>query len=303
MKEIKHMKTIKQNSLKAWILSSRPQTLTAAVIPVAIGSSIAFTDGGFRLPPALICALFACLMQAAANLINDLYDYLKGADKENRLGPERAVMQGWITLEAMKKAIIGILLAACLTGCLLIPYGGWKLLPAGLACLLFAYLYTGGPYPLSYYGAGDVLVVVFFGLVPVCGTYYVQTGTLTANVLVASLASGLTINTMLIMNNYRDRDSDRESNKRTLIVRFGEPFGRYLYLFTGVAASLLCLYFHAGGRYYAALLPQLYLIPHLITWRKAVKIRTGKALNITFGETARNMLLMGILLSVGLLMG
>ncbi|KAA6342877.1 1 4-dihydroxy-2-naphthoate octaprenyltransferase [termite gut metagenome] len=297
------MKAIKQNSLEAWILSIRPKTLTAALIPVAIGSAAAYTNGKFHWQPAQICALFACLMQIAANLMNDLYDYLKGADKEDRIGPERTVLQGWITLKAMKTSIRSVLLMACLTGSLLLWYGSWQLILVGALCLLFAYLYTGGPYPLAYYGAGDLLVIIFFGIIPVCGTYYVQTQTITTDVWIASLVSGMTINTLLIMNNYRDRDSDRKSNKHTLIVRFGEPFGRYFYLLTGVIASLLCLWFLRSGHYYAALLPQLYLIPHFLTWRKAVRIRTGKALNITFGETARNMLLMGLLLTVGLLLG
>ncbi|KAA6318729.1 1 4-dihydroxy-2-naphthoate octaprenyltransferase, partial [termite gut metagenome] len=247
--------------------------------------------------------VFAGLMQIAANWMNDFYDYLKGIDKEDRIGPERAMAQGWITPKAMKTGIIGILIAACMTGSCLLFYGGWKLLFVGMLCLLFAYLYTGGPYPLSYCGAGDLLVVVFFGFVPVCGTYYVQALTLTTDVCIASIVSGLTIDTMLIINNYRDRNSDKKSNKRTLIVRFGEPFGRYLYLLTGVVAPLLCLWFLAGGHFYAAILPQLYLIFHVITWRKMVRIHAGKALNATFGETARNMLLMGLLITVGLLLG
>ncbi|KAA6299876.1 MAG: 4-dihydroxy-2-naphthoate octaprenyltransferase [Candidatus Ordinivivax streblomastigis] len=202
----------------------------------------------------------------------------------------------------MKRGIAGILFAACVTGSCLLFYGGWELLFVGAFCFLFAYLYTGGPYPLSYYGAGDLLVIIFFGFVPVCGTYYVQTLTLTVDVWIASLVSGLTVNTLLIINNYRDRNTDKESNKRTLIVRLGEPFGRYLYLLTGLMASLLCLWFLADGHFYAAFLPQFYLIFHFMTWRKMVRIYTGKALNITFGETARNMLLMGLLLSAGWLL-
>jgi 1,4-dihydroxy-2-naphthoate octaprenyltransferase len=295
------MQKIKPNSFRAWIWSSRPKTLIAALIPVAIGSALAYADGKFNWLPTFICAVFADLMQIAANWINDFYDYLKGIDREDRIGPERAMTQGWITPKAMKTGITAILIVACATGSCLLFYGGWELLFIGVLCLLFAYLYTGGPYPLSYCGAGDLLVIVFFGFVPVCGTYYVQALTLTTDVFIASLVSGLTIDTMLIINNYRDRDSDKKSNKRTLIVRFGEPFGCYLYLLTGVVASLLCLWFLAGGHLYAALLPQLYVIPHFLTWRKMVQIHTGKALNATFGETARNMLLMGLLVAVGLL--
>lgn len=297
------MGTIKKNSGKAWLLAARPKTLTGAVIPVMIGSALAFMDGQFNYQPALICACFACLMQIAANFINDLFDYLKGSDREDRLGPERACAQGWISPKAMKKGILAIIALASLTGSLLLGYGSWVLIFVGIICVLFAFLYTAGPYPLSYKGWGDALVILFFGFIPVGGTYYVQALTLTPGVFIASLVCGLTTDTLLVVNNYRDREADRKSGKQTLIVRFGEPFGRYFYLTLGVAAALLCLWFIHNGNWYAALLPQLYLIPHILTWRKMVKIHSGKKLNSILGETSRNMLLMGILFSIGLIMG
>ena len=240
-------------------------------------------------------------MQIAANFINDLFDFLKGTDREDRLGPERACAQGWISPQAMKTGIIITVALACLIGCTLLFFAGWELIIVGVLCVLFAFLYTTGPYPLSYNGWGDVLGIVFFGFVPVGGTYYVQALTWTPDVTIASLICGLLIDTLLVVNNYRDREADARSGKRTVIVRFGEKFGRYFYLMLGITASLLCLCFLREGHFYAAFLPQLYLIPHFLTWKRMVKIYSGKKLNSILGETSRNMLLMGILIAIGML--
>ncbi len=293
---------IEKNSLKAWLLAARPKTLAGAIIPILIGSGLAYMDGKFNGLPALICCLFAFLMQIAANFINDLFDYLKGTDREDRLGPERATAQGWISPQAMRTGIIVVVALACAVGSLLLLYGGWWLILVGLLCVLFAFLYTTGPYPLSYHGWGDVLVFVFFGFVPVGGTYYVQALALTPHVIIGSLISGVIIDTLLVVNNYRDREADAESGKKTVVVRFGEPFGRFLYLFLGITATWLCLFFAWEGHLWAALLPQLYLIPHFLTWQHMVKIHRGKELNKVLGETSRNMLFMALLLTIGLML-
>lgn len=162
---------VRCNSLKAWFLATRPKTLTAAMVPVALACAMAYAYGSFRWFPALTCAVFAGLMQIASNLINDLYDFLKGADREDRLGPKRATAQGWITLRAMRMGIVFVVLLACATGCLLVTQAGWWLVAVGAACVLFAFLYT---LVLSYWGFGDLLVLVFFGLVPVVATFYLQ---------------------------------------------------------------------------------------------------------------------------------
>ena len=146
------MKEIKRNSLQAWILAARPKTLTGAVTPVLIGTALAAMDGHFEWLPALICCVFASLMQIAANFINDLFDFLKGTDREDRLGPERACAQGWISLQAMKTGIIVTVTLACLIGCTLLFYAGWELIIVGVLCVLFAFLYTTGPYPLQRLG-------------------------------------------------------------------------------------------------------------------------------------------------------
>lgn len=301
------MKAITTNSFHAWVLAARPKTLTGAIIPVLIGSALAFADGKSDLIPALLCALFACGMQIAANFINDLYDYLKGSDRTDRLGPERACAQGWITPIAMKRGIMGMLVFSCLIGCALLrqcwgqlPHGGWELILLGLLCVIFAFLYTT---VLSYRGWGDLLVLVFFGFIPVGGTYYVQAHAITADVWIASLICGLVIDTLLVVNNYRDREQDAVSGKCTLVVRYGRKFGENMYLGLGIAATLLCLWFVNTGRLTLIEFiwaPCVYLCMHALTWRKMVKIRSGKGLNRILGETSRNMLFLGILLAVAL---
>ena len=147
--------------LKAWVLAARPKTLAGAAVPVMVGCALARMDGGFRFLPAVLCFLFAFLMQIDANFINDLYDFIRGSDRKDRLGPERACAQGWITVNGMKRGIAVTTVVACMTGSGLLFYGGPILILIGAACVVFAFLYTAGPYPLAYYGWGDLLVVVF----------------------------------------------------------------------------------------------------------------------------------------------
>ena len=306
------MKDNRTNSAYAWLLAARPKTLTAALVPVLMGSGLAFSDGAFQTLMAVLCLLFACTMQIAANFINDLYDYQKGTDREDRLGPRRACAEGWITPRAMRIGIGLTLLVACLCGLGLLylswgklphgklPHGGWELIAVGVTCILFAFLYTTY---LSYRGWGDVLVLVFFGFVPVGGTYYVQTGMLNADVLVLSVVAGLVIDTLLMVNNYRDVEQDKVSGKRTLVARLGARFGRQAYLALGIAAVLLCTWFVFSGRLTwldFIWAPCVYFYLHLTTWRRMCLIRSGEKLNSILGETSRNMLFLGILLSVAL---
>lgn len=284
--------------LKYWILAARPKTLTAALIPVLTATALAYSEGHGRWQPALLCCLFAAIMQIAANFINDLFDYRKGTDREDRLGPERACAQGWITPRAMTRGIVVTLILACAVGCGLLPFGGWPLVGIGAACVLFAFLYTT---LLSYMGCGDILVWVFFGIVPVCGTYYVQAQMLTPSVWWLAAASGLVTDTLLVLNNYRDRTQDALSGKRTLIVALGEQFGSMFYLLQGVAGcvcvAMLAFYNHK----LCAILPLLYLVPHSLTWREMVRINQGRTLNRILGKTSRNMLIFAVLTVLALL--
>lgn len=298
---------IKTNSPKAWILAARPKTLSAALIPVMVAAALASHAPQCSWAAIVICALFAALMQIAANLINDLLDFRKGTDGTDRLGPERACAQGWITPRAMGIGIAVVLALALICGSLILIYGQWSMVNGqwsmvalGAACVLFAFLYTSW---LSYAGLGDMLVLVFFGFVPCCGTYFAATGTLCTAAWIAGLVCGVLIDTLLIINNYRDRDTDRLSGKKTLIATFGEPFGRYFYLACGIAAWLLTFGLNAQcSMLYVqcSLFTLPYLLLHLHTWRQMVRIYQGRELNHILGLTSRNMLIFGVLLTIAL---
>lgn len=297
------MKEIKKNSVKAWILASRPKTLSGAAVPVLIGSSLAYHDGYFAFTPAILCFIFAFLMQIDANFINDLFDFIKGSDGEDRLGPKRACAQGWISTEAMKRGIAFTTMTASLIGFFLLFFGGLEMIPVGILCIIFAFLYTAGPYPLAYHGWGDLLVIIFFGFIPVGCTYYVMSHTWTSSITIASLACGIVIDSLLMVNNYRDFEQDKQNGKKTLIVKMGASSGKALYLITGVIAAELCWYFAFNGLYWAAILPQIYLIPHILTWNEMVIIGKGKELNRVLGKTGRNIFIFGLLLSLGIALG
>lgn len=300
------MSEVKKNSLKAWVLAARPKTLSGAAVPVLIGLALAFADMKelfgveyFSWTAAVLCLLFAEVMQVDANFINDFFDYANGNDDtERRLGPLRACTQGWVSLDAMKRAIALTTVLACVVGLPLVWFGGLEMIAVGLFCVVFCFLYTTH---LSYIGLGDVLVLLFFGIVPVCVTYYIQMHTITWQVFLASLACGLVVDGLLIVNNYRDRDNDREDGKMTLVVRIGAEKSRYLYLLLGVVAVLTGLVFWYNGHLLAFVLPFVYLVLHFYTYIKMVRIHRGRKLNICLGETARNILIYGLCVVVGLL--
>lgn len=301
---------IKTNSLSAWILAARPKTLTGAIVPVMIGTAWAWKIGGaenFRFFPALLCFLFAFLMQIDSNFINDYFDCVKGSDdKETRLGPKRACTEGWITLPAMRKGLVITSLLASLVGLPLVFYGGWQMVLVGAACVIFAFLYTTF---FSYLGLGDVLVLVFFGIIPVTfTTYVILPSTLQGvypEVIMTSIACGLVIDTLLIVNNYRDRDNDKKSGKMTLIVRIGAKKAEKLYNFLG----LLAIIFTIQGRFSldnngwkAYVIPLIIYIPYIFlhtkTQRYMVQIKQGRELNKVLALTARNILIYGILTTI-----
>ena len=297
---------IKTDSLKAWLLAARPKTLAGAAVPVMIGLALAYVDareyveGTFSWVAALLCLLFAFIMQIDANFINDFFDFVNGADdKETRLGPQRACAQGWVKLNSMKKAIALTTCMACAIGLPLVFYGGLEMVLIGLLCVVFCFLYTTS---LSYLGLGDVLVLVFFGIIPVCITYYIQLHTCTWQVFLASIACGLVVDALLLVNNFRDRDNDRTVGKNTLVVRIGEEASLGLYIGLGVTACLLGLVFWLNGHVLAFVLPLLYLVLHLFTYLKIKRIHQGKKLNVCLGETARNIFIYGMTVTLGLLL-
>ena len=297
---------IKTNSLKAWLLAARPKTLSGAAVPVMIGAALAYVDARqydgdvFSWTAALLCLLFAFAMQIDANLINDFFDFVNGSDDaETRLGPRRACAQGWVTLNAMKQAIAATTCAACVIGLPLAWYGGLEMILIGALCVVFAFLYTTF---FSYEGLGDVLVLVFFGLIPVGCTYYVQIHDMTWEVFLASVACGLVIDALLIVNNFRDRDNDRLAGKKTLVVRLGPEAGLQLYLGVGVGAMILGGTFWLNGHLLATVFPLLYFVLHVFTYLRIKKTYQGKALNLCLGETARNIFIYGPCVAVGLLL-
>lgn len=224
-----------------WIGASRPRTLPAAVAPVLAASALAWRDGDFVAPAALACAVFALLVQIGTNFANDYYDFIKGADTADRVGPRRAVAAGLVAPATMKRAMIALFAVAFLAGLTLLIYGGWPLLVIGVASIVCGVLYTGGPYPLGYNGLGDVFVFIFFGLVAVTATYFVQAGVVTTEAwLIGAGIGGLAAN-ILVVNNYRDVETDAKAGKRTTVVRFGRRFARAQFIGAHVLALAVLL--------------------------------------------------------------
>jgi 1,4-dihydroxy-2-naphthoate octaprenyltransferase len=297
---------IAENSWKAWLLATRPKTLISAIIPVCIAAAWAFVHGGhdINILPLVLCFAFAIVMQIDANFINDYFDFKRGNDNETRLGPKRACAQGWIKPKSMFRAIILITIIASGIGFPLIFFGGYQLILLGLACVVFCFLYTTH---LSYWGLGDILVLVFFGLVPVLGTYYLVAlpGSTVFNldVVVSAINCGLVIDLLLIVNNFRDIDNDKAAGKKTLVVYIGKKNTLVLYCGIGVVVLLLGGLFLIHSNLMACLLPLLFLPFHISTFIEMKTIDKGKELNKVLGKTARNIVIYGLLLSLGILLG
>lgn len=289
--------------IRTWIMAARPRTLWAAVAPVAVGSAMALDDGAAHLPAAVAALLGAVLIQIGANFANDYFDFAKGADNDERLGPLRVTQAGLARPRTMRIAIGLIFGLAVLTGAYLVGRAGWPIVILGLLSVVFGLLYTGGPYPLGYHGWGDLLVLVFFGPVAVGGTYYVQALTINTTVLLAGLSPGLFSVAILTVNNLRDMDSDRRSGKNTLPVRFGRSFARGEYVAVIALGSAIPALLHAsfGSHPCAALtlVTPLFAIPLI---RTVLKSRDGPALNITLAHTGKLLLLFAVLFSVGWLL-
>ena len=284
--------------VKDWISAARPRTLPASASPVIAASAYVFYAGTFRWVPAVLCLLFALLAQVASNMANDYFDYVKGSDKAGRAGPRRAVASGDITPRAMLMGTFCVLGVACAVGLGLVFFAGWQLIPIGVIIAVFALAYTAGPYPLAYHGLGDVTVFLFFGLVAVNMTYYVQALQFDADVFLLSIAMGLLSINILLVNNYRDMEEDAAANKRTTVVLFGRRFALWWYFVNGVIAVLLLLPCLADfGIVYIFLPAIVYLFLHIKTGL-AIKQRVGEALNPLLGATARNLLVFTILVSV-----
>ena len=287
--------------IATWLAAIRPATLTAALGPVAVGTGLAAADGKLDVLPALAALVGAMLIQIGTNLFNDWADFEKGADTEERLGPARAVQRGWLSgRQVLSGAIMSFALAIAVGIYLVVHAGPW-LVAIGLVSVLCGFAYTGGPAPLAYTGMGDIFVLGFFGVVAVSGTYFVQALTLTPHVVIASLAVGALATAILVVNNLRDRHTDARAGKRTLVVRFGERFGRGEYITLVAAAYAVPLSMFALTGQTGWLLPLL-SVP-LAVHRVRQMLRTdGRALNAELGATAQLGLLFNGLLAAGVLL-
>ena len=286
-----------KRTIKIWIECARLRTLPVSVAGVIMASGIAVLYHRFEWLPALLCFAFAVLAQVVSNFANEYYDFRRGTDKKGRVGPRRGVTEGDITPGLLLRVTIGTLAVACAVGCGLIPFGGWWLIPVGILIAVFAFAYSAGPYPLSYHGLGDVAVLVFFGLVPVNLTFYLQAGYFAPLTILASVTIGLMGVNVLLVNNYRDVDDDREAHKRTTVVIFGRKVASAAYLINGyVGISLLAPLWFAAPLWVLAV-PALYLVLHTVTWNRLTH-SDGAALNPLLGATARNMLIFAVLLTI-----
>lgn len=294
---------VERGSLRAWILASRPATLSAAFVPVAVGTACAYAAHGMRWDTALAALLGAFGIQIGTNYANDVFDAEKGADTEERLGPTRAVQAGLISPRAMRIAMIAAFAFASLCGAYLIFEAGWPIVAIGVASILSGIAYTGGPFPLAYHGLGDVFVMIFFGFVAVCGTVFVQTGDVPALALWASVPIGGIATAILVVNNLRDRHTDIKAGKRTLAVRFGRTGAEIEYglLLLASYATPIALWLR-GGAGPLVMLPLLTL-PFALALFNDVRTREGAALNPTLANTAKLLLIFGVLFALGIAIG
>jgi len=292
-----------KGEIRNWGLAVRPKTLPAAVAPVVVGTALAYRDGALKLLPALAALVAALLIQIGTNLANDYFDYVKGADVPERKGPLRVAQAGLIPLERLRLGTLLTFALAAAVGLYLVAVGGWPILAIGIASILAAVAYSGGPYPLGYHGLGDLFVFLFFGLIAVGGTYYVQALDFGLRVLLAAVPVGALTTAILVVNNLRDIETDRQTGKRTLAVMIGDRATRLEYaLLLGVAYAVPTLLWRAGALSPWALLPWA-TFP--LAWRLVRTLsqaNDGPTLNAALAGTAQLDLLFSLLFAVGLVL-
>jgi len=285
-----------------WFSATRPRTLPAAVAPVVVGSAFAARDGKFDAGAAGLCLAFALLVQVGTNFANDYYDFVKGADTAARVGPRRAVASGLIAPATMQRAMWAVFAAAFLSGLGLIAWGGPWLVAVGIASILCGVAYTGGPFPLAYHGLGDVFVFIFFGLVAVGATYFVQAGHIAGEVWLAAGAIGLLAANILVVNNYRDGETDAVAGKRTLVVRFGRGFARAQFVGSlGLALAVPAWLALSASRWWC-LLPMLLLPMARAHVRRLRDSKTPSELIALLGDTGKLLALYAALLATGVVL-
>lgn len=287
-------------SFKIWWMAFRPKTLTAAIAPVMIATAMAFGDGVHHFPTAFICLCVALTMQIGTNLANDYFDFRKGADTKERIGPTRVTQAGLIKPETVKLSFIiafGLSAFLCI---LLVIRAGWPIAIIGIISILSGLFYTAGPRPLGYIGLGDLFVLIFFGPVAVGGTYYVQSFELNIAVILAGFAPGFISAAILAVNNLRDRETDAKTGKNTLAVRFGAAFAHTEYLASILIAALLPVFIYALIEDHLPILMSSSIALIAIPGFKTVLTKSdGPSLNAALAFTGKLLLIYSILFSIG----
>ncbi|MCP3141982.1 1,4-dihydroxy-2-naphthoate polyprenyltransferase [Pyxidicoccus xibeiensis] len=287
-------------TVKSWLLAARPKTLTAALVPVLVGTGLAFGLGVGRWLPALAALLGAVLIQIGTNFINDYYDFKKGADTHERLGPVRVTQSGLIAPSTVLAGAAVCFALATAVGLYLVMVGGWPIVAIGVASLVCGFAYTGGPFPLGYHGLGDLFVFLFFGLVAVMGTYYVQAGTVDPAAVWAAVPVGASGTMLIVVNNLRDATTDVKAGKRTLVVRFGTGMGKAEYVLLLAVSYATPFAMYALGLASPWVFLALLSLPLSLAPLRLVLKAQGAALNPALGGTARLQLFYGVLFAVGL---
>jgi 1,4-dihydroxy-2-naphthoate octaprenyltransferase len=289
--------------LGAWLVAIRPKTLPAAIAPVVVGTALAIADGVFSPLPAVAAMVGALLIQIGTNLANDYFDYVKGTDVVGRKGPTRVAQSGLISLAHLRLGIVVTFALAALVGLYLVIIGGWPILALGAASLISALAYTGGPFPLGYHGLGDLFVFLFFGLAAVCGTYYVQALSLTAAAVMAAVPIGALTVAILVVNNLRDIETDRQTGKRTLAVMIGPRGTRLEYvILLAVAYAVPVMFWLAEWATGWVLLPCLTAPLALRLIQTLYQTTEGQSLNRALAGTANLDLAFSLLFALGLVL-
>lgn len=293
----------KLSPVKIWIAASRPKTLPAAAAPVLAASALAWHDHYFRPGPAVACLLIALLLQIAANLANDLFDFQRGTDTPDRLGPLRVTQAGLLTPGQVKIGMAVCFTVSAFLGLYVASVSSWHILLVGILAIVAALAYSGGPLPYGYYGLGEIGVFLFFGLAAVCGTYYAQAVTLTPAVYMVAAAMGFLSTGILVVNNLRDINTDKAGGKKTLAVLLGATFTKREYFVLITLAYLIpaVLWFFFVS--FPWVLLTYISLPLAFRACNHVNRLTGRELNPVLAETGRLELLFAILLSIGLIMG
>lgn len=287
--------------MEVWVQAARPATLTLSAAPIILAATFAWVDEVFDLVAVFFALWVAAFIQIGTNIANDYFDFKKGADTDDRLGPARITHQGWAAPETVILAAIICFLLAFIGGLVLVAKAGWILLAVGIVSILAGLWYTGGPMPLAYTGLSDIFVVIFFGPVAVLGTYYAQSQELSLPVGIASIALGFIATAVLVVNNLRDRKTDIVANKRTMVVRFGRAFGEIEHAFCLLAPFVATLVGVLVGWFSWGALLALVLVPSALKEIRAVQAKDGVDLNPHLAGSARLAFLFSVLFSLGIL--